>query len=335
MTEYSISPEFLELVKSTEKLCKPKRDAQRFPRTLYRHRDNEGYLVHIPLVYRVETIFNTCRQQCASEDVLELDDSNLLKIRFLSGTPVRLPSNVVPILAGQHRNGQENFVASEWYLPYYIEVAEEATLENVENFGVELYILRYVPSTYLHRCGSNELTADLGSGLDSTGSYSWKFLRYRSRIKEPSDTLENTEDEIEMKRYSANVTEEEEFEIGDDEDDANGDVNYTGVHIYSIFWEIGGNSITAIKIVIDTYLIFLVLQSIKDDAEESMKNEMEGEVLPDSDTESIEGRNGRRSLRVHAHAEANASDELVSLANDGSDADDASFVTAPDSFPSS
>lgn len=131
-------------------------------RTIYRHCDRQGNLLHVSSLYATKEFELTpsCTDACHAQQLINLHETDVLLVKF-RGTPIQVPAWATPILAGQYADGQKRFIAEAYYKEMWICYcdASEGTRPEVsllfdrlgkpivpDMFG--LVVLRHAPHVY-------------------------------------------------------------------------------------------------------------------------------------------------------------------------------------------
>lgn len=193
-----------------------------------RHCDKNGNLIHIQKRFQ----FDYCSFACSVEQELSYRYEDVLRIKFPRGVPIRLPEYAVPILAGHKQDGDRPFLARAHWLalsPYsynHYSVSKGTKVEELRfpdgwkmfaPTSIVLHDLRYAADKYPRRSGPDEFMAgDDNAGLDAAGPYSWKFVRYVSKVEDVPESDSDSMSSYDASSEGSSITGSDEVSFDDD-----------------------------------------------------------------------------------------------------------------------
>lgn len=224
----ALTPEACEanrdLILTAEKEYRPGGNARDLIR-VRRHCDKNGNFIH---VFQVRSPGNQCSSACSVEQELSYwyEPGDVLRIEFPRGVPIRLPEYAVPILAGHKQDGDRLFLARAFPLYKPLGVSEGTKVEElryqhggnmVAATSIELHVLRYAADKYPRRFGPDEFMAgDDNAGLDAAGPYSWKFVRYVSKVEDVPESDSDSMSSYDASSEGSFITELDQVSTDDD-----------------------------------------------------------------------------------------------------------------------
>lgn len=161
---------------------------------IYRHCDKTGRIVHLS-TYSIRSHkeykgLRDCGEACCIAYRIQLDRENIVQVEIPDGSPMNLPSTMVPILAGHLQDGREAFICEIFSKNDNIEyraVAKETRPRELSLYHsgrrrwtvidrINVFVLKYPPNTYQEILEHAKPRDNRYGDIDKTGVYGWTFV---------------------------------------------------------------------------------------------------------------------------------------------------------------